>query len=305
MTEKRSIHFKNGLLTLSGDLYLPEEFDEKKSYPAVVIAHPEGAVKEQMPATYAKKLVVHGFVVLTFDGAYMGESEGAPHFTTDPVQRVEDIRSAVDYLVLQPFVNRKQIFGLGICAGGAYMIDAAKTEKRFQAISAVVPVDMGQGMRQGQPTKDDVIKTLIAVGEERTAELEGADILLTETVAKDDEAAQQFPEHSLFREARSYYRGVGEHARSTGQQVFSRFDRLLRYSAFDLMTELWSHPLLVVTGSLADTRPFAEQAVALAGDKAEDLVVIDGATHVDLYYKDEFVNQVIDKLVNFFKQTSE
>ena len=66
-----------------------------------------------------------------------------------------------------------------------------------------------------------------------------------------------------------------------------------------MMEEFWSHPLLVITGTLADTRPFAEEAVSLS-DGLGRLYVIDGATHVDLYYKDQYVNQAIQELVAFF-----
>lgn len=262
----KDISFKNKTLTLAGQLFFPDDFDENKQYPSIVIARPEGAVKEQAPATYAEKLSHYGFVCLTFDGAYMGESEGEPHFTTDPFQRVEDIRAAVDYLTTLNFIDNAQISGLGICAGGGYMIDAGKAEKRFRSIGAVVPVNMGAGAREAYPKKDDLIKVLTEAAEQRTAEVNGAQVKLIETVAPDDEAAKKFPEHSLFREARSYYRGVKQHSRSTGQQVFSALDKLLRYDAYDHMTELWSQPLLAISGSLADTIGFAKQAVKRAGD---------------------------------------
>lgn len=141
----QNVKFNNKTLELAGQLFLPDDFDINKKYPSLVIAHPEGAVKEQASATYAEKLVKYGFVCLTFDGAYMGQSAGQPHFTTDPFQRVEDIRAAVDFLTTLNFIDNDKISGLGICAGGAYMIDAAKTEKRFKAVGAVVPVNMGAG----------------------------------------------------------------------------------------------------------------------------------------------------------------
>ena len=246
MVEIRPVRFPSGPFTLAGALFLPEGFEESGSYPALVIAHPEGSVKEQAPALYAQKLAEQGFVALTFDGAYMGESSGEPHFTTDPAQRVEDIRCAVDYLTTLPFVNQERLGGLGICAGGAYMIDAAKTEKRFAAIGAVVPVDMGAGMREGQADKQALLQTLQAAAATRSAQVAGAETMLIDTVAASDEDAEKFPARSLFREARSYYRGVAEHERSTGQIVFSGMDKLLRYNPFDLMPLMWSHPLLVI-----------------------------------------------------------
>ena len=52
---KQSVTFKNRMLTLAGELFLPDDFEASKTYPAIVVAHPEGAVKEQVPATYAEK----------------------------------------------------------------------------------------------------------------------------------------------------------------------------------------------------------------------------------------------------------
>lgn len=299
---KQSIKFMNRTLELAGELFFPNNFSEDTLYPAIVVTHPEGAIKEQVPATYAEKLAPLGYLVLTFDGAYMGESQGNPHFTTDPFQRVEDIRAAVDYLTTLPYVDNDKLFGLGICAGGAYMIDAAKTEKRFKSIASVVPVNMGAGMRESQPDKATLINTLIASANQRTAEVNGAEVQLMETVAADDQAAMQFPEHSLFREARSYYRGVKEHPRSTGQIVFSAFDKLLRYDAYFMMEEMWSHPLLLISGSLADTIGFAKQALELSAGLGR-LDVLEGATHVDLYYKDQFVDPAVAKIDAFFKES--
>lgn len=68
-----------------------------------------------------------------------------------------------------------------------------------------------------------------------------------------------------------------------------------------MMNELWSQPLLAISGSLADTIGFAKQAVKLAGDLGQ-LKIIDGATHVDLYYKDEYVDQAVEMLNKFFKE---
>ena len=117
------------------------------------------------------------------------------------------------------YVNHDKLYGLGICAGGAYMIDAAKTEKRFNSIAAV-SVNMGVAARDVEADKEALIATLTAATNQRTAELNGANVMLIDTVAKDDEVAIQFPEHSLFREARSYYRGVEEHPRSPGLLYF-------------------------------------------------------------------------------------
>ncbi|WP_324607924.1 hypothetical protein [Streptomyces rimosus] len=55
----------------------------------------------------------------------------------------------------------------------------------------------------------------------------------------------------------------------------------------------------MIAGTEAATRPFSEQAVAAAGRTAE-LFDVEGATHVDLYDKDEHVTRAVAKLTEFF-----
>ena len=105
---------------IAGELYKPENFDVNKKYPAIVVVHPAGGVKEQVAGLYAKKLSERGFVTLAYDAAYQGESGGEPHFLERPSSRVEDVRSSVDYLTTLPFVDKDNIGVLGICAGGGY-----------------------------------------------------------------------------------------------------------------------------------------------------------------------------------------
>jgi fermentation-respiration switch protein FrsA (DUF1100 family) len=139
----RDVLFKNREITMAGDLYLPANWVSTGSYSAIVVTHPGGGVKEQVAGHYADKLAEKGFVALAFDASYQGESGGEPRFLEDPYARVEDIRSAVDYLTTVPFVNKENIGALGICAGGGYTLNAAQTEKRIKAIATVSAVDIG------------------------------------------------------------------------------------------------------------------------------------------------------------------
>ena len=78
--ETQKIVFKNKELDLrlSGLLYLPNNFDLNKDYPAVVVTGPMLSVKEQAQSVYAKKLTDEGYETLVFVGSYFGESQGYP-----------------------------------------------------------------------------------------------------------------------------------------------------------------------------------------------------------------------------------
>lgn len=100
----KKVTFKKFNLNIAGLLFLPKDFDECKKYPAVVVTHPGGGVKEQCSSLYAWNLSQNGFVALAFDASHQGESEGLPRYLEDPTSRVEDIRSAVDFLTTLSYV---------------------------------------------------------------------------------------------------------------------------------------------------------------------------------------------------------
>lgn len=75
----QTISFKNKTLNIAADLHFPPDFDEKNKYPAIVAAHPIGSCKEQTSgAIYGKRLAEEGFVILAFDAAHQGASDGEP-----------------------------------------------------------------------------------------------------------------------------------------------------------------------------------------------------------------------------------
>lgn len=117
--EGKKVSFKKFDLNLAGLLFLPDGFDADAKYPAVVVTHPGGGVKEQCSSLYAWHLARAGYVALAFDASHQGESEGLPRCLEDPFSRVEDIRSAVDYLVTLPYVDEERIGAMGVCAGAA------------------------------------------------------------------------------------------------------------------------------------------------------------------------------------------
>ncbi len=55
----QKVNFKNsnnGNITMSAVVNFPKGFDKSQHYPAIVVSHPGGGVKEQTAGIYAKKL---------------------------------------------------------------------------------------------------------------------------------------------------------------------------------------------------------------------------------------------------------
>lgn len=65
--------------------------------------------------------------------------------------------------------------------------------------------------------------------------------------------------------------------------------------------ELINQPLLMIAGSKADTKYMTDEAFPKATNaKNKELFVIEGATHIQSYWKPEYVNQAVNKLTEFY-----
>jgi fermentation-respiration switch protein FrsA (DUF1100 family) len=144
------VTFKNKLgMKVVGNLFTPKSLQRNAQSPAIVVGHPMGAVKEQSANLYATKMAEQGFVTLSFDLSFWGESEGQPRNTVAPEIYVDDFSAAVDFLSTQPFVNREAIGVLGICGSGSFAVSAAQIDPRMKAIATVSMYDMGAAFRDG------------------------------------------------------------------------------------------------------------------------------------------------------------
>lgn len=147
-TEK--VSFSNQYkMKVGARLFLPKELEEGRKYPAVIVGHPMGAVKEQSAGLYATKLAECGFVTLALDLSFWGESDGEPRNAVLPDVYSEDFSAAVDFLGTRPFVDRERIGVVGICGSGSFAISAAKIDPRLKAIATVSMYDMGAASRNG------------------------------------------------------------------------------------------------------------------------------------------------------------
>lgn len=295
------VRFVNRLgIELDGEVFLRKDMDRGQKHPAIIVGHPFGAVKEQPAGRYAQELARRGFVTLTFDASYFGESGGEPRLTVSPDAEVEDFSAAVDYLGTRPYVERARIGALGICGSGAFAINAAALDPRIQAVATVSMYDMGRARRQGvgdTMSLEQRKAKLVAIGEQRWREFEGAEPLIQFGTPP------TLPENpsEVAREFFDYYRNPkrGQHPNYRGTR-FTSDAALMNFFPFEMIETISPRPILFVVGENAHSRYFSEDAYALAAAPKE-LYVVPGANHVDMY--DQMDKIPFDKFEAFFRDT--
>ncbi|PTY46279.1 alpha/beta hydrolase [Staphylococcus aureus] len=297
----KKVNFKSNNLNVVANMYFPENFDENNQYPAIVVNHPAGGVKEQTAGLYAERLATLGYVTMAYDASYQGESEGQPHNLENPSSRVEDVRAAVDYFNTLDFIDDSRIGALGICAGGGYTIKAAQTEKRIKAVVGISAADIGQNFRKGwtgNQDEKDINPLLEQVAEQRKAEANGAPQKLVGFVPEE-------PTEDMDQETKDgweYYRTPrAQHERSINQFPFISFDRIIEFTAFDLVDKLLTQPVLFIAGSEAGTLWQSENAYERALEP-KDIHIVEGANHFDMYDKESFVTEAVEKMNSFYGQ---
>ena len=300
--EGKKVTFKKLGLNIAGLLFLPNNFDEKNQYPAIVVTHPGGGVKEQCSSLYAWNLAKNGYIALAFDASHQGESEGLPRYLEDPTSRVEDIRSAVDFLVSLNYVDENKIGAMGICAGAGYTMNAIQTDLRIKAAAGISTWNTGHSARFGFPgvnIENFMQKLLKEVAEARTKEARGDEPLYWNYVPKSENDIDENTS-VIQKEAYEYYRTERcSYPTSVNKYLVSSNDKLAAWDAFQYIDTVSPRPLLFIVGSKADTLYFTEDAYKRA-NAPKEIFTIENATHVDLYDKPEFVNQVVNKLTEFF-----
>ncbi|MCY1083418.1 alpha/beta hydrolase [Archangium lansingense] len=296
------VTFPSKGITVVGNLFIPNRIDRSRKHAALVTVHPFGGVKEQTSGLYAAKLAEQGFITLAFDASYQGESGGEPRLMEVPAARVEDIRAAVDYLSNHPLVDENRIGALGICAGGGYALNATQTEMRIKAVAAVSTFNLGAARREGVGgtiSYEERVRRLQEVGRQRAREARGEPLKLV-PVVPDTAAEITETTPTLYREGYEYYRtSRAQHPNSPNRYVFTTLGLQMAFFPFEQIETISPRPILLIGGSKADTLYWSQEAYAMAREPKE-LIVIEGATHIDMYDKEQFVTPAVTKLTDFF-----
>lgn len=301
---KEKVFFKNGIYKVAAELFKPQNFDENKKYPAFVICHPGGGVKEQTSALYAQGLAQKGYIAMTFDATHQGESEGEPRLLDNPYERSEDIRCGVDYFTTLPFVDRNRIGAIGSCAGSGYAIFAALTDRRIKTVCAICCTNPGATSRLGWDGKRSVeeqIKRLDEIAEQRTIEANGGDIKYLHYVPEIDEINENT--HPDMIEANDYYRNEkrAKHQNSPNKFRLTGLANRMTFDAYEFIPDYLDRPFLIIAGSKAGSLWQSKKAYELSTGPKE-LYIVESAGHFDFYDNQKYIDMALDKMDEFFKK---
>jgi hypothetical protein len=290
----------NGI-EIAANIYTPANYDPSKTFPAVVVAHPNGGVKEQVAGLYAQRLAESGYITIAADASYQGASGGKPRNVDMPANRVEDIRGMAEYITQYAGVNADRLGLLGVCGGGGYSLKAAQTDKRFKAVATLSMFNSGVVRRNGFMNSglSTIQERLKQASKARAQEAAGGEVIYAADTKTTDEQADKMP-FDLYREGHYYYNRTHAHPNSTFRYTMSSLPDLMAFDAASNM-DLINQPLLMMAGSKADSYYMTDSAFNLAtGTREKELFLIPGATHIQTYYVPEYVTQAMKKLSVFF-----
>lgn len=297
---KVTFHNRYGI-TLAADLYIPKGATGR--LPAIAVCGPFGAVKEQSSGLYAQTMAESGFLTLAFDPSFTGESGGQPRYVASPDINTEDFCAAVDFLSVQDNVDPERIGIIGICGWGGMAINAAAMDTRIKATVASTMYDMtrvnANGYFDSENTAEARYEKKKAMNAQRTEDYRNGSYALAGGVV--DPLPEDAPQ--FVKDYYAYYKTPrGYHPRSLNSNGGWNITSSLSFMNMPLLqySQEIRSAVLLVHGEKAHSCYFSRDAFRkLTGDNKE-LLIIPGASHVDLYDRMDVIP--FEKLKRFFEE---
>lgn len=302
---KVTFHNRYGI-TLAADLYVPKNASGKLA--AIAVSGPFGAVKEQASGFYAQTMAERGFLTLTFDPSFTGESGGEPRYMASPDINTEDFQAAVDYLSCRDDVDPERIGIIGICGWGGMALNTAALDTRVKATVASTMYDMTRVNAKGYFDAEDSAEARhekrLALNAQRTEDYKNGSYVRAGGVV------DPLPEDAPFfvKDYYDYYKtDRGYHARSLNSNDGWAATGCISFLNQPILTytnEIRS-AVLIMHGEKAHSCYFSKDAYAQMMDgnpvpENKELLIIPDAVHTDLYDGGGKNAIPFDKLETFF-----
>lgn len=211
----------------------------------------------------------------------------------------------MDYLLTTQGVDSNRIGILGICGGGGYTLNAAKSDKRLKAVATLSMFNSGLVRREGflGSEKSSIQERLKSASEARTKEIVEGKVSYTSAAPKklSEEELAKIPT-DLYREGMIYYGDTHAHPNSSFAYTTSSLLDLMRFDVLNQI-ELVNQPLLMLVGDKADTAYMSEAAYEKVGSKDKKYHKLKNATHIQTYYKKDAVNEALGELKKFYGES--
>ena len=325
--KKVTFHNRYGI-ELAADMYTPKNAEGKLA--AIAVSGPFGAVKEQSSGFYAQHMAERGFIAIAFDPSFTGESGGEPRRMASPDINTEDFLAAVDFLSIQDNVDAERIGIIGICGFGGMAVNAAAIDPRIKGAVAMTMYDMSKVNAEGYFGSEDSpaqrMASRKAIAAQRTVDYKAG------IYQRAGGVVDPLPDDApwFVKDYYAYYKTErGYHERSGNSN--DGWNTIGCQSFMNQPLLAWAHeienPVLLIHGEKAHSRYFSEYAFEkMTGKKPfnssvaecataneiptgkyagsykegnKELLVIPGASHVDLY--DDVAGVIpYDKIESFF-----
>lgn len=303
-TTVETVTFKTAYqINVVGNLHVPNGLDRNAKYPAIIVSHPMGAVKEQSANLYAEKMAEQGFITVAIDLPFWGQSGGEPRQAVSPDFYAEAYSAAADYLGTLPFIDQARIGVIGICGSGAFALSAAKIDPRLKAIATVSMYDHGTLYRKGlggTQTAEQFHAFLAEAAEQRNVESAGGAVRFTAGAPIErtgNAIGDEF--YDFYRTPRGEVTPAYASPKTSTMPTMVTNVKFVNFYPLEDLDTVSPRPLLFVAGDKAHSKEFSELAFAKASEPKE-LYWVKGAGHVDLYDRVSLIP--FDKLKSFFDQ---
>ena len=284
---------------IAGLLYRPAGAPAKA--PAVALCGPISAVKEQVVPHYAERLADAGYLCVTFDPRFFGDSGGEPRGFYSPENVISDFHAAVRHLFARDDVDADRVSALGVCMGGGYAVSLGAREHRLKAVIAVAGgYNIGATFQKNLGT-DGFGDFLAGINAQVQKQAETGEPAMIPTIAKSQDETAVMPN----AEAYSFYdRTSKDYAPNWPREMMVQsLEPYMAYDAVGHAPLVTPTPLMIVHGTLdLFLLPEYAQAAYDAAKGTKELVWIDTHNHIELYDHRPYVDLAAAHAVRWLDQ---